>query len=173
MNGNSLAGHGMVVLSEAMIRMVREQRLGYVASISPEGLPRVSPKGSLTVWDENHLVFADIDPAKTVENLVKNPFIEVNVVDLFLRKGFRFSGKATVLRGGDLYSQVLERYKAEGANINRVRWLVLIEVTSTSPLVSPAYAAGFTEEEVRRLWEEYHAKRADKTVLDLIPPTDF
>ncbi len=79
----------------------------------------------------------------------------------------------TVLRAGDLYSRVLERYKVEGASIHRVRWLVLIEVTSTSLLVSPAYAAGFMEEEVRRSWDEYHSKRADKTMLDLVPPTDF
>jgi uncharacterized protein len=173
MNGNLLGTASMVLLSEAMIRMVDEQRLGYVASISPEGFPRVSPKGSLRVWDESHLVFADVDSPKTVENLLKNPRTEVNVVDPFLRKGFRFSGNATALRGGDLYSQVLDRYKAEGADISRVRWVVLIDVTGTSPLVSPVYSAGLTEEDVRRLWEEYYAKGTQKAVLDLIPPTDF
>jgi uncharacterized protein len=163
----------MVILSEDMIRMIREQRLAYVASISPDGFPKVSPKGSLRVWDESHLVFVDIDSPKTVENLSKNPRTEVNVVDPFLRKGFRFSGNATVLNGGDLFSQVLGRYKAEGADISRVRWAVLIDVTSASPLVSPAYAAGLTEEDVRRLWEEYYAKSTQKIVLDLVPPNDF
>jgi hypothetical protein len=32
---------------------------------------------------------------------------------------------------------------------------------------------GLTEDEVRRLWEEYHSKSIEKTVLDLIPPNDF
>lgn len=164
---------GMAVLTEAMIRMVREQRLAYVACISPEGFPKISPKGSLRVWDESHLVFADIDSAKTVESLLRNPRTEVNVVDPFLRKGFRFSGNATVINEGNLFSQVLERYKAEGADIRRVRWVVLIDVTSASPLTSPIYAAGFTEEEVRGLWEEYHAKCTQKTVLDLVPPIEF
>ncbi|HXW67311.1 MAG TPA: pyridoxamine 5'-phosphate oxidase family protein [Thermoplasmata archaeon] len=163
----------MAVLTEPMMALVRRERLGYVASISPDGYPMVSPKGSLTVWDDSHLVFADIESPNTVRNLSKNPRTEVNVVDPFVRKGYRFSGTATVLHAGDLYFKVLERYKAEGADVRRVRSVVVIEVARASPLVSPAYTEGFGEDEIRRLWEEYRAKSDKKTVLDLTPPTDF
>jgi uncharacterized protein len=163
----------MAPLTEAMMAMVRKQRLGYVATISPDGFPKVSPKGSLTVWDSEHLVFADIESPNTVRNLARNPRTEINVVDPYVRKGFRFTGTAEVLHAGELYFKVLEKYKAEGADIRRVRSVVVVKVTQALPLVSPAYADGFSEEEVRRLWEEYHAKSEDKTVLDLTPPTDF
>jgi uncharacterized protein len=163
----------MPVLTEPMMALVRRQRLGYVASVTPDGTPKVSPKGSLTVWDADHLVFADIESPNTVKNLTKNPRTEVNVVDPFVRKGYRFTGTASVLHAGDLYFKVLEHYKAEGADVRRVRAIVMIEVTAAQALVSPAYADGFSEEEVRRLWEEFHAKASEKTVLDLTPPTDF
>jgi predicted pyridoxine 5'-phosphate oxidase superfamily flavin-nucleotide-binding protein len=163
----------MVVLSEPMMALVRQQRLGYVATVAADGSPNVSPKGSLTVWDSGHLIFADVDSPHTVRNLKINPRTEVNVVDPFSRKGYRFAGKATVYHAGPLYFQALDRYKAEGADIRRVRAVVLIEVLHAAPLVSPAYGAGFPEEEVRRLWEEYYSKRADKTVVDLTPPSDF
>jgi uncharacterized protein len=163
----------MAILTEPVMNFVRLQRLGYVASISPDGLPKVSPKGSLTVWDDSHLVFADIESPNTVRNLSQNPNTEVNVVDPFLRKGFRFIGKATVLHGGPQYFKVLDHYKAEGSDIRRIRSVVLIEVTQVLPMTSPAYAQGFSEGEVRRLWEEFHAKTKDKTVLDLTPPGDF
>jgi uncharacterized protein len=160
-------------LTEPMQRLVREQRLGYVASISEEGRPMVSPKGSLTVWDGDHLVFADVDSPGTVRNLESRPQTEINVVDPFVRKGYRFTGTGKVLHAGDVYWKVLEMYKAEGADIRRVRAVVLVEVTAVSPLVSPVYGVGLTEAEVRRLWEEYHTKSADRTVVDLIPPHDF
>ncbi|HTT25980.1 MAG TPA: pyridoxamine 5'-phosphate oxidase family protein [Thermoplasmata archaeon] len=160
-------------LTEPMMRMVRAQRLGYVASVAEDGAPMVSPKGSLTVWDDTHLVFADIDSPHTVKNLARNPRTEVNVVDPFLRKGYRFTGTAKVLHTGAIYWKVLERYKAEGADIRRIRAVVLIEVAQASALVSPVYAAGFSEDEVGRLWEEFHTRRAQKTVLDLTPPSDF
>jgi predicted pyridoxine 5'-phosphate oxidase superfamily flavin-nucleotide-binding protein len=163
----------VAAMSEPMMALVRQQRLGFVASVAPDGSPNVSPKGSLTVWDDQHLIFADVDSPHTVRNLKTNPRTEVNVVDPFSRKGYRFAGKATVFHAGPLYFQALDRYKAEGADIRRIRAVVLIEVLHATPLVSPAYAAGFGEDEVRRLWEEYYSKAADKTVLDLTPPCDF
>jgi uncharacterized protein len=163
----------MAVLTEAMKNLVLAQRLGYVASVSAEGRPKVSPKGSLTVWDDTHLVFADIESPHTVRNLSTNPYTEINVVDPFSRKGFRFTGKATVLHGGPLYFKVLDHYKAEGSDIRRIRSVVVIELSEALPLTSPVYTQGLSEEDVRRLWEEFHLKLKDRTVLDLIPPGDF
>lgn len=160
----------MAVLSEPMMALVRAQRLGYVATVSLDGSPNVSPKGSLAVWDETHLIFADVDSPHTVRNLKTNPRTEVNVVDPFTRKGYRFQGKATVVHAGALYFQAIDRYKAEGSDVRRIRAIVLIEVTHAAPLISPVYAGGFQEDEVRRLWEEYYGKR---TVIDLTPPRDF
>jgi len=64
-------------------------------------------------------------------------------------------------------------YKREGADVRRIRAIVLIEVQHAAPLVSPVYLLGLSEDEVRRLWEEYQVKSLDKTVIDLIPPADF
>lgn len=163
----------MAPLTDDMKRLVREQRLGYVATISPDGFPYVSPKGSLTVLDDQHLVFADIESPHTVQNLAKNPRTEVNVVDPFARRGYRFRGTGTVLHSGVTYWKVLEMYRDEGADIRRIRSVVLIEVEESAPLVSPIYTQGLTEDEIRALWEEYHSKFRQRTVVDLIPPRDF
>lgn len=163
----------MPVLTEDMKRVVRAQRLGYVATVSPEGRPNVSPKGSLTIWDDDHLVFADVESPHTIRNLEGNPHTEVNVVDPGVRKGYRFSGVGKILRSGDEYWKVLEHYKGEGADIRRVRTIVLIDVQAASPLVSPCYMTGLTEEEVQGLWGEWNKKSSQRTVVDLIPPNDF
>jgi uncharacterized protein len=163
----------MPVLSDEMKRVVREQRLGYVATVSSDGRPNVSPKGSVAVWDNDHLIFADIESPHTIRNLEANPHVEVNIVDPGVRKGFRFAGTAKVLRTGDQYWKILEHYKSEGADIRRVRAIVVIAVEAASPVVSPCYLTGLTEDEVRALWAEWHRKASDKTVVDLIPPNDF
>jgi uncharacterized protein len=163
----------MAALTEDMKRVVRAQRLGYVATVSSEGRPNVSPKGSLAIWDDDHLVFADIESPHTIRNLEANPHVEVNVVDPGVRKGYRFTGAAKVLRSGDQYWKVLEHYKEEGADIRRVRAIVLIQVTAATPVISPCYLTGLTEDEVRALWSEWHRKAGAKTVVDLIPPNDF
>ena len=163
----------MTVLTEDMKRMIRAQRLGYVATVSADGRPNVSPKGSVTVWDDDHLVFADVESPHTIRNLGTNPHVEVNVVDPEVRKGYRFSGKATILRAGDQYWKAIEHYKTEGADIRRVRAIVIVAVETASAVVSPCYLTGLTEEEVAALWAEWRRKAKDKTVVDLIPPNDF
>lgn len=164
----------MGVLSEAVQRFVREQRLGYVATVSEDGSPNVSPKGSLTVLDDHNLVFADVESPHTVRNLEKNPRTEINVVDPFLRKGYRFRGKATVLHTGTGFWKVLEMYRAEGADVRRIRAIVLVEVEQVLPLVSPIYLKGeAVEDDVRGLWQEYYRGAKQRTIVDLVPPRDF
>lgn len=119
------------------------------------------------------MVWVDIDSANTIRNLEANPRTEVNVVDPYIRKGYRFSGTGTVLRSGPSYSKAVEMYRAEGADIGRIRAVAFVKVEGLAPLVSPAYALGLTEREVGRLWEEYYTKSFQKTVKDLIPPQEF
>jgi len=82
------------ILTKDMKRVVREQRLGFVATVCPDGSPNLSPKGTTNVWDDDHLVFCDLNSPQTVANLREKPAIEVNVVDPIARKGYRFKGSA-------------------------------------------------------------------------------
>jgi predicted pyridoxine 5'-phosphate oxidase superfamily flavin-nucleotide-binding protein len=72
---------GMGILTDDMKRVVREQKLGFIATVCPDGTPNLSPKGTTAVWDDDHLIFVDISSPGTVANLRQNPAIEINVVD--------------------------------------------------------------------------------------------
>ena len=122
----------MSVLTEDMKRLVREQRLGYVATVSPDGSPNVSPKGSMTVLDEDTLVFADIESPHTIRNLASEPRTEINVVDPLTRKGYRFRGRGTVLHAGVASWNALAMYREEGADVRRIRAVVIIALSPPS-----------------------------------------
>jgi hypothetical protein len=53
----ALTQNGGMELTDDMQRVVREQSLGFVATVRPDGTPALSPKGTTTVWDAGHLVF--------------------------------------------------------------------------------------------------------------------
>jgi predicted pyridoxine 5'-phosphate oxidase superfamily flavin-nucleotide-binding protein len=146
----------MGILTEDMQRVVNEQRLGYAATVCPDGTPNLSPKGTTTVWDDDHLVFADIRSPRTVANLRHNPAIEINVVDPIARKGYRFKGAAAVLTSGPLFEEIVTFYHERGSS-NPIRSVVLVKVERALPLISPAYDQGATEEEVRDRWKRYWA----------------
>ena len=125
----------LTVLDDDMKRVVREQRLGYVATVCPDGTPNLSPKGTTAVWDDQHLVFLDLFSPGTVANIeAGNPAVEINVVDPIRRKGYRF------------FDDVVQWYEQErGTDRRRINSVVLVRVERAAPLVSPAYADGTSE----------------------------
>src|SRR6478736_6422244 len=143
------------LLTADMKRVVVEQRLGFVATVCPDGTPNLSPKGTTAVWDDDHLVFANIRSPGTLANLRQNASVEINVVDPFLRKGYRFKGVASVLESGALYAKAIAFYEARGSKVGLFREVVLVRVEQAHPIDSPAYDLGLSEDEVRSRWERH------------------
>ena len=144
----------MGILTTEIKEFVKKEKLGYVATVCPDGTPNLSPKGTTTVWDDEHLVFADIHSPGTIDNLLVNPSIEINIVDIFTRKGYRFKGIGKVLSEGPLFGEVVSFYKSAGAKY-LIKNIVLIKVERILPLSSPVYDTGISEEEVIKRWSDY------------------
>src|SRR3978361_979614 len=98
-----------------MRRGRQEQKLGFIATVCPDGTPNLSPKGTTLAWDDDHLVFADICSPNTIANLRQNPVLEINVVDTRMRKGYRFKGTATIHGEGPKFEELLDFYRRRGS----------------------------------------------------------
>jgi uncharacterized protein len=144
----------MGILTSEVKEFVKQQKLGFMATVCPDGTPNLSPKGTTIVWDDEHLVFADIHSPGTVSNLLVNPSIEINMVDVFTRKGYRFKGVGRVLSGGVQFDEVVLYYKDTGA-IYPIKNIVFIKVIKILPLVSPVYDTDTTEDAVIKKYRDY------------------
>ena len=157
----------MGILTEDMRRVV-EAELGFIATVCPDGTPNLSPKGTTAVWDDDHLVFADLRSPGTVDNLRSNANIEINVVDQLVRKGYRFKGTGAVYTDGDVFERGIQFYEARGTvrARERIRGIVIVAVERALPVTSPAYDLGFTEDELREL----NLRRLTARPAELHPP---
>lgn len=146
-------------ISDQVRELIQAQRLCYVATASPDGQPNLSPKGSLKVLDRCQLAFADMASPQTVANLRTNPRLEINIVDPFLRRGYRIKGTAEVLDDPDLLAVV-----ADGLGHDYpVRAVVRITVTDVRAVESPVYL--FTDtpaEQVQSMWEDIYGYRSTR-----------
>ena len=145
----------MVVITEEIKNFVNFQKLGYVATVSIDNTPNLSPKGTIMVFDESHLAFADIQSPKTVENLNHNSSIEVNVVDPFSRRGYRFKGTAEVISSGDKFDKIILYYKTSGVK-SSIKSVILVKIEKLNEVLSPLYDLGHTEEELKAKWKKYY-----------------
>jgi hypothetical protein len=152
----------MGILTDDMKRVITEQKVGYVATVCADGTPNLSPKATMVVLDDDHIVFADIRSPNTVENLARMPILEINFLDLFSRKGYRFKGAAQyAAHGTPAYDDLLPHFEQWGDLRLNFRGIVKVAVERALPVTSPAYDRGATEEELRVQWQAYYLGLAE------------
>jgi uncharacterized protein len=118
-------GNSMEKLSQDLKSAITKIKPAMVATANSVGQPNVSPKGSLRVLDDQHLVFAEIRSPETIKNLWENPQIAIIGFDPSSGKGWRIWGKMEeILNSGDLY----EKYCSEYASKGKVNYVVTIIV---------------------------------------------
>jgi uncharacterized protein len=115
----------MAILSEEAKALIKDTHPGFIATASASGRPNVSPKGSLRVLDDEHVIFADIHSPNTVANLVENPQVAALVFEPTTRHGCRVWGTAQIFSSGELF----DRINAELANRNmKANHIVVVSV---------------------------------------------
>lgn len=140
----------MPILTDAMKALVRDHTLGFVATVNDDGTPNLSPKGTMAVIDGDTIGFGEMRSPVTLANIAKRPAVEINVVDVFARKGFRFKGKATFhARGTPEYDALLPAFAAWADLHDRFNGIVAVTVDRALPVTSPAYDRGLTEAELK------------------------
>ena len=142
----------MAVITSEIKTFLNSQKLGYVATVSSDGKPNISPKGTIIAWSDNILAFANIRSPDTLMNLQTNPFVEINVIDPFSRKGYLFTGTAKIIKNTPLYVEILNHYRINGIK-SPISSIVIIDVSSVSEVTSPLYDLGQTEEEIKLKWK--------------------
>ena len=145
----------MIEFDDELKKLVNFQKLGYVATVSSDGTPNLSPKGTIAILDDSRLVFANIRSPKTIENLTNNPSIEINVIDPFSRTGYRFKGLANILSDGEDFANILDYFKQKGIK-STISHIVVIDVTSFSEITSPSYDLGLKKDDLIKKWKQYY-----------------
>lgn len=130
------------------------QKLGYVATVTPDGKPNLSPKGTIIVWTSEMLAFADIRSPDTMKNLQSNSFVEINVIDPLLRKGYLFKGQAQIIKDNPLCEEIIAHYRQKGIK-SPINSIVLVDVSDVSEVTSPLYDMGISEQEIKSNWKKH------------------
>ena len=146
----------MITISEEIKNFVNSQKLGYVATVSKDGTPNLSPKGTIIVMNESTLAFADIRSPPTIQNLQDNPSVEINVVDPFQRLGYRFKGEGKIINEGSEFDKILDYYINAGIK-SKINSVVVVDIKSMSEVTSPSYDLGVTKDELVSKWKKYYS----------------
>ncbi|MDX3054297.1 pyridoxamine 5'-phosphate oxidase family protein [Streptomyces sp. NE06-03E] len=146
----------MGLITSDMRDIVDSAKLSFAATVDEDGSPSLSPKGSVRVWDDQHLIFMDINSPHTLKNLRRDPRLEICAVDFIRRRGYRFKGTVELLAPGhrayDWLADWLLQQNGPGYPAHEA---VLLRVERTLPVLSPAYTfTDISEDSLSQAWAE-------------------
>lgn len=143
------------MLTAPMKDLIATFPLGFVASVTSEGAPAVSPKGTFLILDDQTIAYGDIRSPGTRRNLVANPAVEVNFVDPFTRQAVRVGGSAVLhAKGTDWFIQMHPKWLAVFGDLaHRISSIVEIKVATASQIWTPPYDDGVTQEDMIAIYK--------------------
>lgn len=141
----------MGVIDADMRAVVERAKLGFVATVCDDGSPNLSPKGTLRVYDDDHLVFLNQPSPGTVANLRRDPRLEINIVDFLARRGYRFKGTAEFHEPGSAVFEWIHDWliATQGPGYPAIE-AILVTVDRVLPVDSAAYTFGHADEAALR-----------------------
>jgi uncharacterized protein len=133
--------------------------LCWLATVSQDGAPNVSPKEIFALHDDETLVIADIMSPVTIRNIGANPRVCVSFVDVFRMKGFKVEGEASVVPQGDPAFGALSQELLRKAGPDfPIRNVIRITIRRISRILAPSYTLfpdRSEEERMRSAYETY------------------
>lgn len=156
------------MIDDAIKRLIEANTVGLVATVAPDGTPRVSPKGTMLVLDAGRIAFSDIRSPGTARNLRANPAVEVNFVDVLRRQAARLRGVASYRARGEAgFDELAPAFRERWPELaDRMRGIVVVEVREARRLFSPVYDLGASEAELERQWLAHYAALVEGAAED-------
>lgn len=96
-------------MTEPVNRSFEERNICLIASAASDGMPDIAFKGSMMVYDNDHLAFWERAHGQTLRNLTENPHACVLYRNVERGQMWRFFGVAELYHDGPLREQIMRR----------------------------------------------------------------
>tara|TARA_Y100000996_G_scaffold405279_1_gene380274 strand:+ start:552 stop:1007 length:456 start_codon:yes stop_codon:yes gene_type:complete len=142
------------MLTPEMEKLIREHTIGLVATVTPEGMPSVSPKATTMIISPQEIVFCDIRSPKTRRNIESNQNVEINYINVFSRQACRVTGVASYISLDDKESANLkEQFKSwDQGFLDAIRGFFRVKINKAQLILSPVYDRGANENDLKKQW---------------------
>ena len=114
--------------------------LCWLATVSNENIPNVSPKEIFNYYEKNKIIVANIASPQTVRNIKQHENVCVSFVDILVQKGFQVKGKAKIIKKTDADFPEMEKILLEMTG-GKFPFSTITEITieMVKPIISPRY----------------------------------
>lgn len=127
------------MLTPQIKESIQKSVLCWLATVSAEGEPNVSPKEIFTYYQED-VIIANIASPRSVKNIIENNRVCVSFIDILVQKGWQLKGIASILTKDDDGFYDLEPLLLHmTAGKFPFSSIIRIHVEKMKPIIAPRY----------------------------------
>lgn len=128
------------MLSIEIKKSMEESILCWLATVSNDGMPNVSPKEMFVPYGEDCVLVANIASPQSVRNIESNSAVCMSFIEVFKQKGFKLRGSASLVEQTDSdFKPLLKELHRLGGESFPVRSIIKIAVEAVEPIIAPSY----------------------------------
>lgn len=151
------------MITAEIAESIDQSVLCWFATISGDGFPNVSPKEAFLHDGEGGILVANIASPVTVRNIERDPRVCVSFVNVFVQKGYKIAGRATVLKTGDAgFDEKADKLTAAIGPAFPVISVIVIEPVRVDEIVAPSYRLFPDSGPLDRIRESLQTYRVDE-----------
>jgi len=128
------------MLTPDIKKYIDQSVLCWLATVSKDGIPNVSPKEMFTYLDAEHIGIAHIASPNSLRNIKANPNVCVSFVDVFVQKGYKLVGQAEIIkRTHPDFEKKAAKILAMAGTAFPVQALLNIKILKIGTILAPSY----------------------------------
>ena len=127
-------------LTAEIKQYIDQSVLCWLATVSANGIPNVSPKEIFNYYKKNTIIVANIASPQTVRNIGQNKNVCVSFIDILVQKGFQIKGTAEIIKKTDLEFKAMEKILT-GMTGGKFPFSTITKITieQAKPIIAPKY----------------------------------
>ncbi|MFT4031458.1 MAG: pyridoxamine 5'-phosphate oxidase family protein [Siphonobacter sp.] len=128
------------MINDEVKKYIDKSVLCWLATCNKQNEPNVSPKEMFTYKDDTTLLIANIASPNSIANIKDNPNVCVSFVDVFVQKGFKVKGIATLIdRKEDSFNAEVKPLIDLFTDKFPIKSILKIKVTSADRIQAQSY----------------------------------
>ncbi len=127
------------MINSDILDSIDESVLCWLATVSMDGVPNVSPK-EIFCWFHDHFLIANIASPGSVKNIEQNKNVSVSFIDILIQKGFQLKGTAEIIKDTDItFDEFSKPLIHLAGDLYPFKSLIKIKINKTKTIVAPSY----------------------------------
>ncbi len=114
--------------------------LCWLATVSTENVPNVSPKEIFNYYGTDKIIIANIASPQSVRNIKQNSNVCISFIDILIQKGFQIKGKGEIIEKKDSEFSEMEKIltKMTGGKFPFAT-ITKINIREVKTIIAPKY----------------------------------